>query len=74
MYVNAGADGAVKEVIVSDWLKNSGGSSSVSDVSDLKDIKNVKGDETFQQNGEKLTWIQKMQIYITREQRQRSFL
>lgn len=56
VYVNAGADGAVKEVIVSDWLKNSGGSSSVSDVSDLKDIKNVKGDETFQQNGEKLTW------------------
>ena len=41
---------------VSDWLKNSASAGDLSDVSDLKDIKNVKGDETFSQNGDKLTW------------------
>ncbi len=42
---------------VSDWLKNSGSvSGNLTDESILKDIKNVKGDETFTENGDKLTW------------------
>ena len=57
VYVNATAEGDVKDITVSDWLKNSGAAEGeVSDVSDLNDIKNVKGDETFTQDGDKVTW------------------
>ena len=57
VYVNATAEGEVKDITVSDWLKNSGAADGdVFDVSDLEGIKNVKGDETFSQNGDKLTW------------------
>ena len=57
VYVNATAEGDVKDITVSDWLKNSGAADGeVSDVSDLEGIKNVKGDETFTQDGENVTW------------------
>ena len=57
VYVNAAADGTPEEITVSDWLKNSGSAEGdVSDVSDLEGIKNVKGDETFTQDGDKVTW------------------
>ena len=56
VYVNAAADGTPEEITVSDWLKNSASSGDLSDTSDLKDIKNVKGDETFSQDGDNLTW------------------
>lgn len=56
VYVNADANGNVQEVIVSDWLKNSGTETAVSDVSELENIKNVKGDETFTQDGTEITW------------------
>ena len=57
VYVNATAEGEVKDITVSDWLKNSGSAEGdVSDVSDLEGIKNVKGDETFTQDGDKVTW------------------
>ena len=47
----------MKDITVSDWLKNSGSADGdVSDVSDLEGIKNVKGDETFTQDGENVTW------------------
>ena len=50
------SDGTPQEITVSDWLKNSASAGDLSDVSDLKDIKNVKGDETFSQDGDELTW------------------
>ena len=58
VYVNASASGTPQEITVSDWLKNSGDSSEseIKDTSDLTDIKNVKGDETFTQDGDNLTW------------------
>ncbi len=56
VYVNLDASGNQKDVVVSDWLKNSGTNGSLKDVSDLKDIQNVKGDETFQQDGSNVTW------------------
>lgn len=56
VYVNLDSDGTVDDVTVSNWLKNVTGTGDVQDVSNLKDIKNVKGDETFTQNGDKLTW------------------
>ena len=57
VYVNADATGTIDEVTVSNWLKNSGSvSGSLTDASTLKDIKNVKGDETFKESGDTLTW------------------
>lgn len=57
VYVNADATGNSDEVTVSDWLKNSGSvSGNLTDESILEEIKNVKGDETFTENGDQLTW------------------
>ena len=57
VYVNTTAGGEVTDVTVSDWLKNSGSvSGNLTDESILKEIKNVKGDETFTENGDQLTW------------------
>ena len=56
VYMIADAKGNVNKTIVSDWLKNPDKKDSLEDASDLKDIQNVKGDETFSQDGEKLTW------------------
>ena len=57
VYVIANADGSIKSVTVSDQLKDAGlESGAVQDVSELSDIKNVKGDETFDQSGQNLTW------------------
>ena len=57
VYVNADPAGEVEQITVSDWLKNSGSAEGdLEDLSDLSGIKNVKGDETFVQDGKKLTW------------------
>lgn len=55
VYVLTGADGSIKKIIVSDWLKNELGSASVADKSDLSDIENVKGDESYTINGDNMT-------------------
>lgn len=47
VYVIANADGSVKKIIVSDWIKNSLKEKNLKDKSELKDIKNVKGDESY---------------------------
>ena len=46
VYVLAGADGSVKKIIVSDWLKNTlkGG---INDKTELTGIENVKGNESY---------------------------
>ena len=56
VYVLSDASGKVNRTIVTDWLKNSGAASSISDISDLKDIYNVKGDETFSEDGDSISW------------------
>ena len=57
VYVTADANGAVNDVIVSEWLKNAAASPEIADTTELKDIVNVKGDETFTDNGDgTLTW------------------
>ena len=43
----ANADGSVKKVIVSDWIKNSLKDKTVKDKTELNDVKNVKGDESY---------------------------
>lgn len=55
VYVLAGADGSVRKIIVSDWLKNAIGSATVSDRSDLREMENVKGDEGYHMNGDNMT-------------------
>lgn len=52
VYVIAGADGSVKKLIVSDWIKNEGKSDILTDVTEAKDIVNVKGDEEYVMGGE----------------------
>mgnify|MGYP004665270669 CR=1 FL=1 len=56
VYVLADATGSVRQVIVSDWLKNAAGEDTLSDRSTLTDIENVKGEEAFTADGETLTW------------------
>lgn len=51
VYVLAGADGSVEKIIVSDWIKNTPGSETLTDKTDLTDIENVKGDETYAIDG-----------------------
>lgn len=57
VYVTSDANGATREIIVSDWLKNPEGSATLTDTTDLKDIVNVKGRETYSldDNGN-ITW------------------
>ena len=56
VYVLCNSDSSVKNVVVSDWLKNSPALGSISDISDLSNIVNVKGDESFELNGDELSW------------------
>lgn len=56
VYVIADSNGMAKEIIVSDHLMNQENKETLEDASTLKDITNVKGEETFTQNGQKLTW------------------
>lgn len=56
VYMLADASGKVEKTIVSDWLKNPDGADVLKDASDLTDITNVKGDESFTQEGNTVTW------------------
>ncbi len=54
VYVIAGAQGDVKKIIVSDWIKNSLRSSSINDKSSLTQVENVKGDESYTMSGDNM--------------------
>lgn len=54
VYVLAGADGSVQKIIVSDWIKNAVGSTTISDQSELTNVENVKGDESYTMNGDNM--------------------
>ena len=56
VYVVTDSSGAQSDVIVSDHLVNKGKSKTISDETTLTDIENVKGEETFKQKGDALTW------------------
>lgn len=56
VYLISDANGEIQDTIVDEWLKNPEGKDEIKDVSKLTDIENVKGDETFSQDGTKLTW------------------
>ena len=44
VYVMLDGDGTVQRIIVSDWLKNPGGETSLGDYTDLSDVSCVKGE------------------------------
>ena len=56
VYVVTDSTGTQQDVIVSDHLINKGGVKTISDKTNLSDVENVKGEETFKQDGENLTW------------------
>lgn len=56
VYIIADDKGAAKNMIVSNHLLNHEGKETITDASSLKDIENVKGEETFTQDGQTLTW------------------
>ena len=56
VYAVVDSKGNKKNIIVSDWLDNEGGVSSIKDKSELTDIENVKGDETFNENNGNIEW------------------
>jgi len=56
VYVLCSSNSSVKDIIVSDWLKNTNSISELEDVSCLKDIENLKGEESFSQDGDNLIW------------------
>ena len=57
VYVNADAFGKPTSVTVSEQLKGAAQmTGTLKDKSSLTDIKNIKGDETFEQHGEDITW------------------
>nr|MCR4646612.1 hypothetical protein [Oscillospiraceae bacterium] len=56
VYVLCNNSAGVRDVIVSDWLKNPGALPGLTDVSSLTNIENVKGDESFTGQGTSLRW------------------
>lgn len=56
VYVIANADGSAKKIIVSDWLKNAGALDSIEDLTTLTGIENVKGNESYSESADGVTW------------------
>lgn len=56
VYVNADASGSEQEITVSNWLKNAGTQKNLKDETVLENVKNVKGEETFEESGDAITW------------------
>ena len=56
VYVVTDSSGTQQDVIVSDHLINKDKVKTIADQTNLKDVENVKGEETFKQDGESLTW------------------
>ena len=56
VYIFTDEYGNQRDITVSNWLKNPDGKDKLEDLSDLSDIENVKGDETYDRNGEEITW------------------
>ena len=56
VYLMSDASGNVDSTIVVNHLYNKDGKDTIEDLSSLSDIENVKGDETFTQSGNELTW------------------
>lgn len=56
VYVVMDENGQKTEVTCEEWVKNGEKKDKLTDISYLKNIENVSGNETFEQDGEKLVW------------------
>lgn len=56
VYLLTDANGNVGQTIVTEHLFNKDGAATIEDKTNLTDIENVKGKESFEQNGDSLTW------------------
>ena len=56
VYVFADANGNKNQVLVNEVLRNPDKKAELTDATDLTGIVNLKGDETFSQDGDQLTW------------------
>ncbi len=56
VYAFADANGNADKVLVNEILKNTDGLDTLTDKTDLEGIVNIKGDETFSQDGDTITW------------------
>lgn len=52
VYVLANADGTIKKIIVSDWIKNSLANDKVEDVTELQNAENIKNDAGYTLGGD----------------------
>ena len=55
VYVLCNNNSNIRDIVVSDWLKNPEALSDLNDFSNLSEITNVKGDETYSGSGD-MTW------------------
>lgn len=55
VYVTADATGNVKEITVSDWLKNKDNYETITDATNLQDLEAIKGTEDLGQSGQNLS-------------------
>ncbi|MCR4955530.1 MAG: hypothetical protein K6A30_02480 [Lachnospiraceae bacterium] len=56
VYVNADAEGNVKDITVSDWLKNNKKYETVTDETTMSDVTVIKGSDSVDQSGNSLTF------------------
>lgn len=56
VYAITDAAGNTREIIVEDWLKNTGEQAVLQDRSELSDIENTDGEESFTRDGETVVW------------------
>ncbi|MGN0174537.1 MAG: hypothetical protein ACI39F_08860 [Acutalibacteraceae bacterium] len=54
VYVMTKADGSVKKIIVSDWIKNSQKAKTIEDYTNLENTENVKGNEKYTINSDNM--------------------
>ena len=56
VYVMTDANGNKTKTIVSDWLQNNSGESTISDISELTDIENLRFNGGYSADGSDITW------------------
>lgn len=75
VYVNTEADGTIKEITVSEWLKNAKtlSDSTITDISDLSDIKIQKVMKVLPRMEKRLPGKQMEEIFIMKEKQRKIF-
>lgn len=56
VFVNTDGSGNPESITVSDWLKNKKNFATITDATNLENVENIKGNETFDQSGDVITF------------------